>query len=575
MAKSIKQSINVQNAVQPAPQLSTTARPVDTYVQPEKPRELQTAEALKSLGQGLGGLAQNYRETKEANDIAGLDAEIALAEQAVADGSIDNIRDYKEWPQYSPAVQLKLNSRLGQKEGVKSAQELQSFFSENPKHLVDDELRAAAIQEHRPQVSDGASKAYAGMMAAAYDNATNSMINAGMNLRAQEVKKELRESDGAAVDSLFLDPNGFDPAALDALDAELQKSSLLSKPELKALYAERFIQAADAANSTELLDQFPQKFGSLAINAKVANAKRSITNRINAEASAERTKRERVRTDNYRSKSQDIVRAAADGTLNPQDYRDEDDARLFELATKYTTATVIPPVQSSRNVQTLKQNIENYVRSDGKTKLEGAGESVDKDELLDLIQNDKTINPADKIKLMNSIDSIMKVDALQSSRVYSEGLSDANSIVTAAGKAVWAEIVELNGSDIKGELRSLWKDRMADLYQEYVEANEGQEPPNSVLNEMVDQADRALQKRVDRLRAQAMGEDIPEESPQASTNTTAPSNDSSIPVQAPLIPKVGAIVDGYRFKGGNVADESNWELVTSVAGNTTEDGGAA
>ena len=142
-------------------------------------------------------------------------------------------------------------------------------------------------------------------------------------------------------------------------------------------------------------------------------------------------------------------------------------------------------------------------------------------------------------------------------------------------KAVWAEIVELNGSDIKGELRSLWKDRMADLYQEYVEANEGQEPPNSVLNEMVDQADRALQKRVDRLRAQAMGEDVPEESPQASTNTRAPSNDSSLQFQAPLIPKVGAIVDGYRFKGGNVADESNWELVTSVAGNTTEDGGAA
>ena len=562
MPKSIRQSIDVRNTVS-APKLSTTAKPVDTFVQPEKPRELQTAEALKSLGQGLGGLAQNYRQSKEESDIAGLDAEIALAQEAVDNGSIKNIREYKEWPQYSAAVQLKLNSRLGQKDGQEAAQKLQSFFSENPKHLTDDDLRAQAILDHRPEVSEDASKAYSGMMVSSYNNATNALTNAGMNMRAQEVKEELREADGAAVDSVILNPNGFDPAALDALDAELQESSLLSKPQLKALYAERIIAAADTNNDPELLDHLDQKkYGSAVINNKIANAKRSITNRLNSEASAARTKREQARTDHYRTKSQDIVRAAADGTLDPQDYRDEPDARLFELATKYTTAVIIPPVQSTRNVATLKQSIENYVRSDGAAGVEGLGSTVDKDEILDLIQNDKTINASDKIRLMNSIDSVMSVDALQSSRVYSEGLSDANSSITAANKSIWADIAQFEGVDIQGELKGLWKDTVSDLYQEYVEANDGNEPPRSVIEGFVDTADRAMEKRVKAMERRFLGEDNTREPTASNTQTNG-------------APEIGTVQNGFRFKGGDPAQSSSWEPSEEMADSSDTDGGAA
>jgi len=107
MPKSIKQSLDVQNTIA-SPNLSTVARPVDTYVQPEQPRELQTAEALKSLGQGLSGLAQNYRQSKEAEDLAGLDGEIAAAEASVKAGDIDHIKNHGGFAQYSPAVTLQI-----------------------------------------------------------------------------------------------------------------------------------------------------------------------------------------------------------------------------------------------------------------------------------------------------------------------------------------------------------------------------------------------------------------------------------------------------------------------------------
>ena len=117
MAKSIRQSINIQNTIA-TPKGTTVARPVDTFVQPEKPRELQTAEALKALGQGLGGLAQNYRQQKEQNELAGIDGGSAAAEASVAAGEIDHIRDHGGFAQYRAAVQLQLNITLGQKAGT-------------------------------------------------------------------------------------------------------------------------------------------------------------------------------------------------------------------------------------------------------------------------------------------------------------------------------------------------------------------------------------------------------------------------------------------------------------------------
>ena len=491
-----------------------------------------------------------------------MDAEIALAEQSVADGDIKNIREHKAFAQYSPAVQLKLNSRLGQKDGQAQAEALQNYFSENPKALMDDEQRNQAILDHTPEIDESASKAYSGYAKVTYDNVARQLTGVGMNLRSQEVKKELREADGMAVDSVLANPNGFDPAALDALDAELVQNSLMSKGELKTLYAERFIAQAETTGNPELLDQYPQQYGSLVINNKIANAKRSITNRLNSEASAARTKREQARTDHYRTKSQDIVRAAADGTLDPQDYRDEPDARLFELATKYTTAVIIPPVQSTRNVATLKQSIENYVRSDGAAGVEGLGSTVDKDEILDLIQNDKTINASDKIRLMNSIDSVMSVDALQSSRVYSEGLSDANSSITAANKSIWADIAQFEGVDIQGELKGLWKDTVSDLYQEYVEANDGNEPPRSVIEGFVDTADRAMEKRVKAMERRFLGEDNTREPTASNTQTNG-------------APEIGTVQNGFRFKGGDPAQSSSWEPSEEMADSSDTDGGAA
>ena len=98
--------------------------------------------------------------------------------------------------------------------------------------------------------------------------------------------------------------------------------------------------------------------------------------------------------------------------------------------------------------------------------------------------------------------------------------------------------------------------------QEYVEQNEGNEPPNSVLDTFIERADSALEKRAARMEKVYLGEEV-----------TTTSGRSSNTERVSIRPDVGTVEDGLVFLGGDPAIASNWEEVDEIASNNTPDQG--
>ena len=541
-----------------------------TFVKPEKNRGEKIASALQRAGGQLQSSASQMMAVNEEKNLAKAEGLYHTMKQEVEDGTIKGVQDSVLYQEQSTTVR----TRIDQLRGIEAARvarvEMQDALREDPSLRMDEGRQRELFDSFIPQSEGEDNLIYQSTFIKTFNNYKEAEANISRQYRDNQYKQEQSEGLGKlAQDAVaqYTDENGVvDKAGLaEALRGEDQtglEMGGLSPKENKIAITGALIESAIASDNVEILNAIPELYKTPALKAKIVQAERQINSRLDTKANQEYTQAQRKKAEDYRKGQQDIVRAAVDGTLNPENYRDHPDPRLFETATKYTTATIIPPVESVRASKTLQQDIENFVRSDGKVRPEGFPESIDKDALLDIIQNDKTMNAAEKMKIMNSIDSILKVDEMQQNRNYKRGLTDAKSSITSIGKAPWASVAEVEGVDYKGELRGVWEDTVSDLYQEYVEQNEGNEPPNSVLDTFIERADSALEKRAARMETLYLGEEV-------TTTSGRSSNTERVPVR----PDVGTVVDGFVFKGGDPEVASNWEEVDGLASNNTPDQG--
>jgi len=550
-----KQRVQVKGVQKPELQSSIGAIG-NTFVQPQRnSRQQQIASAFSQVVPEIQSFADRSMAQQTEEDLANAEGLYLQMKGEVADGTVKAVQESKLFQEQSTTVQTRINQLRGIEAARGARAEMQQALREDPSIRKDEAKQQELFESFMPEPSDDLvfnssfMKSYNGHMEAERnisrqyrDNEYIREQSEGLGLLAQEHADSFTAEDGT------VDVAGL-RAALEGEDKAGLEMGGLSPKQNKIAITEALIQRAGETNNVNVLNAIPELYKTPALKAKIVQAERAIESRLDAEASAEYTKNQREKAENYRKGSMDIVRAAVDGNLNPEDYRDNDDPRLFELATKYTTATIIPPVQSVRASKRLQQDIENFVRSDGKVSIEGFPETIDKDAILDLVQNDKTMNAAEKMRIMNSIDSILKVDELQASRVYKSGVTNAKSMISAISKAPWVGVAEVNSVDYKGELRNVWDDTVADLYQEYVEANEGNEPPNSAINAFIEQADAALEKRARVMEAEYLGK----EAPKASTPIANAAQSTT--------PPVGTVRDGFRFKGGNPNESTNWEQV--------------
>ena len=549
-----------------APELRSSIGAIgNTFVQPQRNnRQQQIASAFSSIVPTVQSFADRSMAEQQETDLANAEGLYLQMKEEVSDGTVKAVQESKLYQESSTTVQTRINQLRGIEAARAARSELQQALREDPSLRMDEARQRELFESFIPEASDDL--VYNSAFMKAYNGMTEAESNISRQYRDNEYKREQMDGLGALAqehaDAFTAEDGTVDADGLrQALEGE-DRAGLdmggLSQKENKIAITEALINRADETNNVNVLNSIPELYKTPALKAKIKQAERAIESRLDSKATAEYTRKQREKAEQYRSGSQDIVRAAVDGTLNPEDYRDNPDPRLFELATKYTTATIIPPVESVRASKRVQQDIENFVRSNGKVRPEGFPESVDKDAILDLVQNDNSMNASEKMRIMNSIDSILKVDEMQQNRNYKRALTDAKSAISSIGKAPWARVAEVQGVDYSGELRGVWEDTISDLYQEYVELNEGAEPPNSVLEGFVDRADAALQKRADRMESVFLGEEVTKKSGRSTTTSRVDPN----------LPSIGEVVDGFKYLGGDPSDTDSWEQAEELASTT-------
>lgn len=465
MAKSIRQSINIQNTIA-TPKGTTVARPVDTFVQPEKPRELQTAEALKALGQGLGGLAQNYRQQKEQNDLAGIDGEIAAAEASVAAGEIDHIRDHGGFAQYSAAVQLQLNNRLGQKAGTEASSALQDYFSENPAALKDDALRDAAILEFTPELTEGSSSVYNGTLSATYAKAAAALTNTGRQLRSEEVKAELAEGLKVDLQNQIVNPE-FDVETWDKSD--MVQQSGLGHVAIKNLVVDAYIAHAKGTQDPTVLDRIPKSMTNILTQNEIA------TNRAAIEESTVSSR--------YRKQQQDLQdkKIADEATMQDMQEIHREDPTGFDSANYVNESTAVyDRARLLERTEMIPIGSSRRSAADAKLlaqKRLGAGDSLE--DITNQIQASETMRQQDKDNLVTHIERLEDVpNQLATNKNYGSAIAS----IKAAGKSDFSfgdEARLLLDREVQAQLDQ-FEDDLYNQYSEYMEENNGKQPPRGV-----------------------------------------------------------------------------------------------
>ena len=466
MAKSIRQSINIQNTIA-TPKGTTVARPVDTFVQPEKPRELQTAEALKALGQGLGGLAQNYRQQKEQNDLAGIDGEIAAAEASVAAGEIDHIRDHGGFAQYSAAVQLQLNSRLGQKAGTEASSALQDYFSENPADLKDDALRDAAILEFTPELTEGSSSVYNGTLSATYAKAAAALTNTGRQLRSEEVKAELAEGLKVDLQNQIANPD-FDVETWDKSD--MVKQSGLGHVAIKNLVVDAYIAEAKGTQDPTVLERLPKSMTNILTQNEIREVDGAIRNSAEASRFSKKRQKEldqKIANEAAMQEMQEIHREDPAG-FDSANYVTEPTA-VYDRARLLERTEMIPIGSSRRSAADAKLLAQKRL---------GAGDNLE--DITNQIQASETMRLEDKDNLVTHIERLEDVpNQLATNKNYGSAIAS----IKAAGKSTMLSLSDegrlLLDREVQAQLDQ-FEDDLYTQYSEYMDENNGKQPPRSV-----------------------------------------------------------------------------------------------
>ena len=470
MPKSIKQSLDVQNTIA-SPNLSTVARPVDTYVQPEQPRELQTAEALKSLGQGLSGLAQNYRQSKEAEDLAGLDGEIAAAEASVKAGDIEHIKNHGGFAQYSPAVLLQLNNRLGKKAGSEAASKLQDYFTENPAALRDDALRDQAILEMTPELSDGASKVYNGALYSQYAAAAEALTNTGRQLRNEEVIGELK---AGLMDDLTVSigTEEFDPEVW--INSDAAKHSTLIPSQLKNLYVDAVIAKAKTTLDVSYLDDIPDRMTNNLTQAEIAQAKKDV-------GDAASNKRYRVGLHN-----EQVTRAENLETIRDINIKMNDDPLNFN-ATDYSDAHPDVYAHALRMEKTELIRVPQSKKAAEAARLHAQkrlGSGDDLDDIRNEILAREDMRQSDKDAVITRIERLEDVpNELATNKNYGSAIAS----IKAAGKSAFSfgdESRLLLDREVQAQLDQ-FEDDLYSQFVDYMEENNGKQPSRRVQKDWI------------------------------------------------------------------------------------------
>ncbi len=528
--------------------LQTTAAPniqaVRAQYDPRSSTAFQLAEALGKQGPLLEKFNEDMKADKRRQEILDnmkIPAFIERAQQEVGTGVVDGVQAGRVAPGASEVVNARTNDGLGADWGRKNVQGLIDAVNADATLIQDPVKRAQFIAQKRRELIATLPKDndfFVSGALGAMDKEINSFENKWQaQSTAYAVEVQTKDFTGKVVEAFG--SNNPD-AALLQLDQNWKVSSALNNNTRNQLVVDTATKLAYGERNPAILDKIPERFLNAETKAKITQVRAQIQELKLSDYRAVRTLQNDQREDAIRTGKTTILSRLTKGEMvDPAEFQGQPE--LYKYVIDMKDAPRLPTAVSTANLQKIRTAILNQATVEG----------LDQNQLIDQIQGNTTMNPADKEKLITEVPRLIEGNIAMNDDMVKSSL---NLRLEARLKALEASpnaLVQkmVTGTNLRSQVLRSFDVNIRNSFQSFYEDN-GKWPTGRAKQDIVDReterAENLLEKLTDPKNIGKPEGSVPASTPRAAA-PTAPATPAQAPVRIKDAAQYNALPSGTVY----------------------------
>lgn len=391
--------------------LRPAASPVSRYSAPaaipQDRRLEQLADALSNMAPALQRYGSTMAADKEKEQAAKLPAYLEQIKRDRGTGAITAAQVGEIYPELVPTIRWRIAQALGEEAGSASFAPIIEQINADENLLYDSEARKAFIEQHRSELFGkigGGNDFYDAGFVSSFDKAVATWETSWQRQTAAKHMEIMgdqwkRESVEAYI-------NGG-PEAILKKDAEWANSGGLHHTTRNKVFLDAVAELAYREDNPALLDKIPQRFLNADSKLQVAKAKAQIEEHRKAQWRWNVQMDEHMRGEEIRGmKSEALDRFYKGETVNPADYRKHPE--VADYVTSLLNRPRVNPVASQSRATRIRSEIMLGATFGDYSRLGVTGDLFNQDGLIDLIQQDSSLNGEDASKLIAEVPKLLE-----------------------------------------------------------------------------------------------------------------------------------------------------------------------
>lgn len=419
--RGLVESRGSQTALRPA------ASPVSTYSAPaaipQDRRLEQLADALSQLSPSLQRFGMAAAETKEKEQAAKLPAYLEQIKRDRGTGSITAAQVGEIYPELVPTIRWRIAQALGEEAGAASFAPVIEEINADENLRFDSEARKAFIEQRRAELFGqigGGNDFYDAGFVSAFDKAVSTWETGWQRQTAEKHMEVMGDQWKREAIEAYI--NGG-PEAILKKDAEWAASGGLHHTTRNKVFLEAISEVAYREDNPALLDKIPQRFLNADSKLQVAKAKAQIEEHRKAQWRWNIQMDDYMRGEEIRGmKTEALDRFYKGEEVNPADYRKHPE--VADYVTSLLNRPRVNPVASQARATSIRSEILMGATFGDYTRLGVTGDLFNQEGLIDLIQQDASLNGEDASKLIAEVPKLLEGVAILRDESVRQQLGD-------------------------------------------------------------------------------------------------------------------------------------------------------
>jgi hypothetical protein len=475
--------------------LQTTASPnqqaIKARFDPRSSSAFQLAEALGKAEPVIENIQQKMEREKFIETQLQMLKKESYQQQFSRDqtgGGVSAVQVGEKNPETVPIIRAQVAEGVGQERGKDLANPVIQGVLQDENLRLDTDARAAHLKTKREEfiASLKGDDFYKSGAISAYDKEIQQYENAWQRDTANYHYKKLEDKLAREVGET-LDNKGD----LLKLDDAWKNNNGLNNTSRNKIVVDTVVSKAFSSLDPKMLDNIPDRFLNEESKAKVQQMRLKIQEVGMTYARDRAFLQNQQREEALRkNKIEMIDTVVGGGQVDPAKYKDDDQS--FQYAMTMKDAGKIPEAQSAASARMIRSKILASATTDG----------VDPKVLSDQVLADKTLNPADKKKLIEEMPKLVEgVIAMQDDAVKSAFSTRIGASLDGLEKSVNQTIARIvTGTNLRAKAVGMFDAGIRSGFNSYYQENGGKWPVGKAKQDIIDReiekAERFIETQV-------------------------------------------------------------------------------